>query len=564
MSEQPSGQSKPKQRQQRGYRGRRDRGRLDRDRHRARLLSATPRGTVDHLHLPLEEAAYVVFDIETTGGNPDRNGITEIFAIRYRNGKPAETFYSMVNPKIPIPPIVRRMTGITNAMVKDAPLIEEVMPSLCEFIGEDILVSHNTIGDMKFLRHFALKTTGKTLSNYFLCTHLLIEKLVPGAPDKSLKGLSQYFALGNGENHHRAEADAYMTLALFQKLLSLLAEQEVPSVIDAIRYQGDFESAARLGWGVRPEALLALPQKPGTLFLHDHRGKVTFLVSTNNLAQEINRLQRLTELPKQLLKIVLASSDLTFKEASSPFAATLQEIEHLQQHALRFEPENWHQRVANFMFVVPDVDGFRLDVGPLEKGSIFALGPVQGNREAHDFVAAVADVFGKKVHRNGVRLSPLEGQMLVGYLENQGRLVSSLWQKIFGLLPVLGAIKRQNRDWKRRLADVRFPANLKRLLDHTGILATPEGPSWKLYAIQCGCVLTDRSVTQLDEAWQDKDWLRKTLRILQEEAQRRHHDPLTPVEANSANRISWWIHFGVRRERGRFLDLQEIKKIIST
>ncbi len=563
MSEQPSGQPKPKQRQQRGYRGRRDRGRLDRDRHRARLLSTTPRGSVDHLHLPLEQAAYVVFDIETTGGNPDRNGITEIFAIRYQNGKPAETFYSMVNPKIPIPPIVRRMTGITNAMVKDAPLIEEVMPSFCEFIGEDILVSHNTIGDMKFLRHFAQKTTGKNLTNYFLCTHLLIEKLVPGAPDKSLKGLSQYFALGNGENHHRAEADAYMTLALFEKLLALLAEQEVPAVIDAIRYQGDFESAARLGWGVPSEALLAVPQKPGTLFLHDHRGRVTFLVSTHNLAHEINRLQRLTELPKQLLKIVLASSNLTFLEAASAFAATLQEIEHLEQHAPRFDPENWHQRVANFMFVVPDADGFRLDVGPLEKGSVFALGPVQGNREAHDFVAATAEVFEKKVHRNGVRLSVEEGHLLLGYLENQGRLVSSLWQKVFGLLPALGTAKREARARKRRLTDVRFPANLKRLMDHTGILATPEGQRWRLYAIQHGRVLADRSVPHLDDAWSDKEWLRKTLRTLQD-AQHRRLDPLTPIEANSANRISWWIYFGVRRERGRFVDLQEIKKILST
>lgn len=505
----------------------------------------------------------MVFDIETTGGNPDRNGITEIFAIRYQNGKAAETFYSMVNPKIPIPPIVRRMTGITNAMVKDAPLIEEVMPSFCEFIGDDILVSHNTIGDMKFLRHFAQKATGKILTNYFLCTHLLIEKLVPGAPDKSLKGLSQYFALGNGENHHRAEADAYMTLALFEKLLTLLEEQEVPSVIDAIRYQGDFESAARLGWGVRAEALQAVPQKPGTLFLHDHKGQVTFLVSSHNLALEISRLQRFTELPKQLLKIVLASSNLSFIEASSAFAATLQEIEHLQQHAPRFEPENWHQRVANFMFVVPDADGFRLDVGPLEEGAVFALGPVQGNREAHDFVAAAAEVFQKKVHRNGVKLSPEEGHILLNYLEHQGRLGGSLFQKVLTLIPVLGVKHRQERRLRRDLAAVPFPANLKRLFDHTGILATPEGTSWQLYAILYGRVLDHRSVKQLDEAWSDKNWLREVLRNLQTSPQRRMH-PLTLTDALSVNRVSWWIHFGARRERGRFVDIQEIKKLLSS
>ncbi|MFN9971741.1 MAG: PolC-type DNA polymerase III, partial [Phycisphaerae bacterium] len=65
----------------------------------------------------LEKGAYIAFDIETTGGNPEKNGITEIFALRYREGVIVDTFYSMVNPGVAIPPIVRRMTGITNKMV---------------------------------------------------------------------------------------------------------------------------------------------------------------------------------------------------------------------------------------------------------------------------------------------------------------------------------------------------------------------------------------------------------------------------------------------------------------
>ena len=65
----------------------------------------------------LDQGNYIVFDIETTGGNPDKNGITEIFAIKYSGGEAGDTFYSLVNPRIPIPPIVRRMTGINNKMV---------------------------------------------------------------------------------------------------------------------------------------------------------------------------------------------------------------------------------------------------------------------------------------------------------------------------------------------------------------------------------------------------------------------------------------------------------------
>src|SRR4051812_544855 len=81
----------------------------------------------------LEEGTFIVFDIETTGGNPTRNGITEICALKYSDGKVQDTFYSLVNPRIPIPPIVQKMTGITNQTVRKAPLIETVFPPFLEF-----------------------------------------------------------------------------------------------------------------------------------------------------------------------------------------------------------------------------------------------------------------------------------------------------------------------------------------------------------------------------------------------------------------------------------------------
>ena len=76
---------------------------------------------------------YIVFDIETTGGNPEKNGITEICAIKYSPSGSTEKFYSLVNPARSIPPFVRRITGITNAMVKDAPLIKDIMPKFLDF-----------------------------------------------------------------------------------------------------------------------------------------------------------------------------------------------------------------------------------------------------------------------------------------------------------------------------------------------------------------------------------------------------------------------------------------------
>ena len=123
--------------------------------------------------LSLSEASFIVFDIETTGGNPSANGITEICALRFHKGAVQDTFYTLVNPETPIPGLIRKMTGITPDMVKDAPVIASILPELLAFVGNSILVSHNTQGDLTFLRYFALKHQKVTLENFYLCTHLL-------------------------------------------------------------------------------------------------------------------------------------------------------------------------------------------------------------------------------------------------------------------------------------------------------------------------------------------------------------------------------------------------------
>src|SRR5690606_31257759 len=189
-------------------------------------------------------------------------------ALRYKGGEVDGTFYSMVNPRVPIPGIVRRMTGITNKMVRHAPLISEVMPKFIEFLGDDILVSHNTIGDLKFLVYFAEQACAHQLQNFFLCTHLLTEKLIPEAPDKSLQGLGKFFGLAQGPVH-RAKEDSYLTLELFKILLERLKKQGVNRIEDAVRLQGDMDSGLRIGWALQQELGATFPSSPGVIRLYD-------------------------------------------------------------------------------------------------------------------------------------------------------------------------------------------------------------------------------------------------------------------------------------------------------
>lgn len=530
----------------------RDRSRDD----RRRALAVTAKGPIEALSVPLRAATYIVFDLETTGGNPDKNGITEIAALRYQDGKVVNTFHSLVNPGISIPPIVRKMTGITNAMVKDAPRIDEVMPQFLEFVGDDVFVSHNTIGDMKFLRHFAKTACDKEMTNYFMCTHLLVEKLVPGAPDKSLKGLAQYFDLIGTGRLHRAEADAQLTLELFKVLLKLLEERHFPSVAEAIRFQGDFESAARLGWGVGEEQLRTLPPRPGTYYLRDYQGRIIFLSGTSNLHQEVHRLKRYWDLPKQLGKVVLASTELTFEESSSFFEATLREIEGLKEHKTRYVPDNWHQRIANFVYLVPDDKGMRLAIGPIEEGSLVAMGPVRGNREAQTFLEDIAGLMDRQVGRRGVEMDREEGEVLVRVLREGAAARTTFGEKF---LAWLSPRYKKRGALLATLKRVTFPESLRPLPEHCGVLATPEKDGWRLYEIVGGMVSGNMDFQgDLDAALADPAFTRRLHQNIMKAAMTRSFKPLSHLEALMANRVSWWIYFGVRREKGRFISLEEL------
>jgi DNA polymerase-3 subunit epsilon len=105
----------------------------------------------DDLGPPLSEVPFCVLDLETTGGSAASCEITEIGAVRYRGGEVEGTFQTMVNPGVEIPPFITVLTGITHAMVIEAPRIEEALPTFLEFVGDAVIVGHNVRFDLSFL-----------------------------------------------------------------------------------------------------------------------------------------------------------------------------------------------------------------------------------------------------------------------------------------------------------------------------------------------------------------------------------------------------------------------------
>jgi DNA polymerase-3 subunit alpha (Gram-positive type) len=170
----------------------------------------------------LQETGFVVFDLETTGAKAGPCRITEIGAYRVKNGLVSEKFETLVNPEIPIPPFIVRLTRITDEMVKDAPRFADVAHSFLEFIGDSILVAHNSGFDMHFLNHeIGLVYPDYRVGNPCLCTVKLSRKLLPELPSHRLKMLADHYQL-DLVNHHRAAADAYATAHIFVNLLAKL------------------------------------------------------------------------------------------------------------------------------------------------------------------------------------------------------------------------------------------------------------------------------------------------------------------------------------------------------
>ena len=166
---------------------------------------------------------YIVLDIETTGLFYKTEKITEIGAVKVKDGEIIDTFETFVNPEIPIPQRIVELTGITDDMVKDAETIDKVMPKFLEFIGNLKLVAHNADFDVGFLKYNA-ENLGLEMNNDYIDSLALSRQLFPEFKKHKLGILAEKFGI-NVENAHRALDDVKTLFKVFLKLLEKYNEQ---------------------------------------------------------------------------------------------------------------------------------------------------------------------------------------------------------------------------------------------------------------------------------------------------------------------------------------------------
>ncbi len=173
---------------------------------------------IDHL------SDFVVFDLETTGTNCNSDSIVEISAIKIQSGKAVEEFSTLVNPGCSIPFYASQVNGITDDMVKDAPVFEDVLPCFLDFVGDLPLVGHNIhTFDLKFIYRDCEKYLGKSIDNDYVDTLKLARTCLPELKHHSLTDLAAHFGIST-EGAHRALNDCRMTLAVYDELGKMLRD----------------------------------------------------------------------------------------------------------------------------------------------------------------------------------------------------------------------------------------------------------------------------------------------------------------------------------------------------
>ena len=224
---------------------------------------------------------YAILDIETTGGNFNEEGITEIAIYKFNGQTIVDQFISLINPEKPIQEFVVRLTGISNKMLKNAPKFHEVAKRIIEITSDCILVAHNTSFDYRVLKT-EFHRLGYDYYRNTICTVELSQQLMLDQPSYSLGKLSKSLGIPMS-NRHRASGDALATVELFKLLLDKDIHKTI--VQSSIRYFDNKNDQRRL-----KNLLEETPTVQGIFYMHDATGKVIYLGKGKNIKNEINKL----------------------------------------------------------------------------------------------------------------------------------------------------------------------------------------------------------------------------------------------------------------------------------
>ncbi len=264
---------------------------------------------------------YAIVDIETTGGLYKRDKITEIAIVLHDGAKVLNQFSTLVNPERSIPPEITRITGITNAMVRDAPKFYEVAKDIVELLEGAIFVAHNVRFDYTFIKN-EFKALGYTFTKRQLCTVKLSRKAFPKLNSYSLGNLIKHFDI-KVDARHRALDDTLATVELFEKIVNQFDEEDELKVFIN---QGIKE--AQLPKGISIDQLHDLPEEPGVYYFINEHDRVVYIGKAKDIKARV--FQHFNKVTTKAAKLYQQVNEISYELTGNELIALLHEASEIK------------------------------------------------------------------------------------------------------------------------------------------------------------------------------------------------------------------------------------------
>ena len=341
--------------------------------------------------ITLRETTFVVVDLETTGGRatpgPDGgcDAITEIGAVKVRGGVVLGEFATLVNPGRAIGPKIVELTGITTAMVRDAPAISAVLPMFLEFARGAVLVAHNAGFDVGFLRAAARQCGIDWPAPPVLCTVRLARRVLSReeAPSVRLSTLARLVG-ATTEPTHRALDDARATVEVLHALIERVGNQGVTTVPGLRTYSAGVSTAQR---GKRVLAR-GLPHRPGVYLFRGPADEVLYVGTASDLYRRVSQYFTGADPRTRMTEMVALAQRVDHLECAHPLEAGVRELRLLAAHA---PPYNRRSRFPHrwWWVVLTDEPFPRLSVVRNPRDGR-AVGPFRSRAEAAGTAGLIA------------------------------------------------------------------------------------------------------------------------------------------------------------------------------
>ncbi|SHF45108.1 DEDD exonuclease domain-containing protein [Streptoalloteichus hindustanus] len=340
----------------------------------------------DELGSPLRETTFVVVDLETTGGRADEDAITEIGAVKVRGGEVVGEFATLVDPGRGIPPTIVALTGITQAMVADAPTMDTVLPAFLEFAAGAVLVAHNAGFDVTFLRAACERLGYPWPKPPVLCTVRLARRVLTRdeAPSCKLSALARLFRAGT-EPVHRALADARATVDVLHGLLERVGPLGVHSLEELLAFLPEVTPAQRR----KRELAAHLPNSPGVYLFRGPREEVLYVGTASDLRRRVRQYFTASEGRRRVREMVGIAERVDAVECAHALEAEVRELRLLAAHQPRYNRRSKFPHRA-WWVVLTDEAFPRLSVVRAPRPT--ALGPFSSRNAATEAVEALQDV----------------------------------------------------------------------------------------------------------------------------------------------------------------------------